>query len=139
GDPVRLIGDQGLNVHVARVTNHHGVRRGVERRDIDRAAQSQAEPTTLADRVIREALVLAHDPPGSVHDGSATEGAGNARAQEAAIVVVGDEADLLALGFLGRDEPEGPGLVRTSGLLSAPTGNRAAPSCAWLSGHRKSD
>src|SRR5207245_4524154 len=84
GDPDRLIGDQGLNVHVARVTNHHGVRRGVERRDIDRAAQSQAEPTTLADRVIREALVLAHDPPGSVHDGSATEGAGNARAQEAA-------------------------------------------------------
>src|SRR3989442_10768204 len=116
GDPIRLIGDQGLNIHVARITNHDGVRRGVERRDVDRAAQSQAEPTTLADRVVREALVLAHDPTGPVHDGAATEGAGNARAQEAAIVVVGDEADLLALGLLGRDEPEGPGLVPHLGL-----------------------
>ena len=63
---------------------------------------------------------------------------GRPAAQEAAIVVVGHEADLLALGLVGGHQAEPARVLAHLVLGSSPTGNRAAASCACVSGHRKS-
>ena len=47
-------------------------------------------------------------PALAVHDRAGAEDTGLTAPQEGAVVIVGDEADLLALGLVGRREPEAP-------------------------------
>ena len=54
--------------------------------------------------------MLAQDAPGTVHDGTGPKGLGDARHEKAPIVVVGDEADLLALGLFGHRQCAALGL-----------------------------
>src|SRR2546425_1189384 len=65
-------------------------------------------PATLADRVGRDAGVGTEHAAIPVDDGPRLEQVRVAPAQEAAVVVVGHEADLLALRLVGRDEAEPP-------------------------------
>src|SRR2546425_903480 len=76
--------------------------------DVARAPLPEAEPATLADRVGRDAGVGAEHAAVPVDDGPRLEQVRVAPAQEAAVVVVGHEADLLALRLVGRDEAEPP-------------------------------
>src|SRR6267378_1878662 len=70
------------------------------------AARPDAEPAPLTDRVAGNAGVRAEHAALTVDDRARPEHVRIPAAQETAIVVVGHEADLLALGLVGRDEAE---------------------------------
>src|SRR5439155_12998893 len=79
--------------------------------DVDNVAraplpETETEPATLADRVGRDAGVRAEHAAIPVDDGPRLEQVRVAPAQEAAVVVVGHEADPLALRLVGRYEAE---------------------------------
>src|SRR5437762_11780264 len=85
-----------------------GVRLRFEVDDVRRPPQGETEPLLLTDRVPRDAAVSAEYPALAVHDGASAEDAGLTAPQEGAVVIVGDEADLLALGLVGRRQPRAP-------------------------------
>ena len=51
---------------------------------------------------------------------------------EAGVVAVGHEADLLAVGLFRDQQSESRACARTSDFVIAPTGKRARDSCAWV-------
>src|SRR6267143_1660243 len=75
-------------------------------RHIEDAALPDAEPAPLTDRVAGNAGVRAEHAALTVDDRARPEHVRIPAAQETAIVVVGHEADLLALRLVGRDEAE---------------------------------
>ena len=79
---------------------------GVEIDDVERAAGREAEASPLADRVGRDPGVRAEHAPLAVDDRARSKHLGRAATQESAVVVVGHEADLLALGLVGGDQAE---------------------------------
>src|SRR5207244_9210980 len=79
---------------------------GVHVRQREGAALPAAEPPPLTDRVAGDARVRAEHAALSVDDRARPEHARIPAAQETAIVIVGHEADLLALRLVGRDEAE---------------------------------
>jgi len=60
--------------------------------------------------------VTAEHAAADIDDGAGTERAGVAPPEEAAVIAVGHEADLLAVGLVGRDEPESARVIAHLGL-----------------------
>jgi hypothetical protein len=97
GDPINLFGYESLYLDLSRLADNHGIATGIERGDVERTPGRQTQTAALADREIRETLVLAQHPAASVDDRPRPEGLRDAPAEKAAIVIVRDETDLLAL------------------------------------------
>src|SRR5439155_27265683 len=95
-------------LEIARAADHYGGPLGIELDDIQGSPHGEAEPLLLPDGVAGDAAVRPEHPPLEVDNGAGAEHAGLTAAQEAAVVVVRDEADLLALGLVRRHQPEAP-------------------------------
>ena len=79
---------------------------GVEIDHVDGLGAGEPEPLALSDGVVGDAGVGAHHAPVAIHDRPWLEGVGPTPAQESPVVVVGDEAQLLALRGLRRRQTE---------------------------------
>src|SRR5207253_6140088 len=111
GDDVDVTSGQSRSVELAQISDGDGVRRGVERRDVERRAGCEAEATLLPDRVACDPAMRAELPALPVDDRARTEQARLAAPKEVTIVAVGHEADLLALGLVRCHEAEAPGMT----------------------------
>ena len=108
GDEVDARGGEPVALEVRGRPHGEAIGGRVDVDDVARAPLPETEPATLADRVGRDAGVGAEHAAIPVDDGPRLEQVRVAPAQEAAVVVVGHEADLLALRLVGRDEAEPP-------------------------------
>src|SRR2546421_675839 len=95
---------------------------GVDVRHIQGATLPDAEPAPLTDRVAGDAGMRTEHAALSVDDRAGPEHVRIPAAQETAIVVVGHEADLLALGLVGRDEAESARVGADRVLVEIPDG-----------------
>ena len=89
---------------------------GVDAADVARLTEGDAEALALADRVPRRAPVLAHPLAADVEQRPRLRLPAGALAQRVAVVAARDEADLLALGLVGRRQAEAAGDVAHLGL-----------------------
>ena len=96
-------------------------------RDVARLAERDVEALALADREPGRAVVLPHPAAVGVEDRPALRDPAAARPQLVAVVAARDEADLLALGLVGRHEAEAAGDVADLRLAS---GRPAGTGCA---------
>ena len=106
GDEVHVRRREPVALEAAGRADGQTVGAGVDVRHIEGAALPDAEPAPLTDRVAGDARVRAEHAALSVDDRARPEHARIPAAQETAIVIVGHEADLLALRLVGRDEAE---------------------------------
>src|SRR6266513_1605442 len=106
GDEVHRAGHQPVALELLHRAHHERVALPVDVDDVERVARGEPEPSPLADRVRGDALVPAEDFSLTVHDRARTEDRGVAPPQEASVVIVRHEADLLALRLVGRNETE---------------------------------
>src|SRR6266850_1696749 len=106
GDEVHVRRQEPVALETAWRADGEAVGAGVDVRHIQGAALPDAEPAPLTDRVAGDAGVGAEHATVTVDDRARPEHVRIPAAQETAIVVVGHEADLLALRLVGRDEAE---------------------------------
>src|SRR6266404_3971932 len=106
GDEVHVRRREPVALEAAGRADGQTVGAGVDVRHIEGAALPDAEPAPLTDRVAGDARVRAEHAALTVDDRARPEHARIPAAQETAIVIVGHEADLLALRLVGRDEAE---------------------------------
>src|SRR5581483_7130498 len=81
-------------------------RLGVDLDDVARLGGREEQPAALADRVVDEAAVRAEHLAVAIEDWARADRVWRVPGDEAAVVVVGDEADLLALRLVGCHESE---------------------------------
>src|SRR2546422_5876792 len=79
---------------------------GIEVDDVERAAGREAESALLTNGVGRDATVRPEPGPAPVDDRARLEYLRRTSAKESPVVVVGHEADLLALGLVGGHQAE---------------------------------
>src|SRR5882672_5122439 len=106
GDEVHVRRQEPVALETAWRADGQAVGARVDVRHIQGAALPDAEPAPLTDRVAGDAGVGAEHATVTVDDRARPENVRIPAAQETAIVVVGHEADLLALPLVGRDEAE---------------------------------
>src|SRR4026209_1173545 len=100
-DEIGLPAPQRVHLGRGRLSDHEGVAVRVERGDVERSARDQPESASLAHRVGGQAAVWAYRGALPVRERARREGLRDPSAENAAIVVVGNEADLLALRLVG--------------------------------------
>src|SRR5262249_19802042 len=105
-DEVHLLGPEPIGLELVGPAHYHGVALGIQGRHIEGAPGSEAKAASLPHREVREPRMPAELPTLPVHDRPGAKGPGTPAAEEAAIVVIRDEADLLALRRVGGGEAE---------------------------------
>src|SRR5204863_6597215 len=91
-----------------------------------RPAEGGAEPLALSDREQLVAAVGPQDPAVAAAELALAQAVAQPLPEQAAVVVVGYEADLHALGLLGDAQPRFGGEAPDLGLLAVPDGEHHA-------------
>ena len=109
GEPIGLVGDEGAAEEGVFVADGDLVGVGVDVDDVDGVAKGEADAFALADGEMLVAGVLADDLAGGVDDLAGAEGIRGSALDEGGVVLVGNEADFLRIGFVvdGEFEVEG--------------------------------
>src|SRR5215467_13093938 len=105
-DPVHLMGHEHVDLDLAGAPHHDGIPGWVELRDVHGPPRAEPETAALTHRVRSQSRVLAEYAAVAIYDRSGRKGLGDASAEKAAVVVVWNEANLLAFGLLRRHQPE---------------------------------
>src|SRR6185369_3581960 len=88
GDQIDLLGPEPVGLDLAGSAHNEGIAPRIERGDVERPRPGQPEASALAHRVVDEALMLSEHAALRIDDGPRTKRAGNAIAQESAVVIV---------------------------------------------------
>lgn len=92
-----------------------------------------AQALALAGGVAGQTLVPAQHPAGAVHKIAGSQGYAAVLLQEADIVSVGNEADVLTVGLVGVDKPCLTGALTDGGLVVFPHGQQQMGQLVWVS------
>jgi len=107
---VHLLGPKLPDLDLLGSAHHDGIPIRIEGRDVAWAGSRDPKPPSLANGVVRQSSMLSKHRPLPIHDRAGSEGVGSAPLEKPSVVVVRNETDLLALGLVGGDEAQGPGL-----------------------------
>src|SRR5215470_9389119 len=105
-DPVHLTGYERVDFDLAGASHHDGIAGWVELCDVHVPTRAEPETAALTHRVRSQSRVLAEHAAVAIYDRSGRKGLRDASAEKAAVVVVWNEANLLAFGLLRRHQPE---------------------------------
>src|SRR5581483_6622425 len=120
GDEVRAGCEEPVALQIGDITDADAVRTRIDVDDISRRTARQSEPLPLSDRVRRDAGMRTDDSTGLVDQRSRLEQRWIAAPQEASIVVIRNEADLLALGLFRGHQAHAARIVTDAALFHIP-------------------
>src|SRR5262252_2071843 len=106
-DPVHLTGHERVDLDLAGAPHHDGIPGWVELRDVHGPPRAEPETAALTHRVRSQSRVLAEYAGLAAYTVGQRRGLGLSTGRtKAAVVVVWNEANLLAFGLLRRHQPE---------------------------------
>jgi hypothetical protein len=97
GKPVHLAGHESRALELGLVAHHHRSRLGKDAQDVELPGGGDPQSLPLPNREVVHPAVGAEDTPVTIEDRTRVVLGGGLALHEAGIVVVGNEADLLAL------------------------------------------